>query len=236
MRFFRNFLAYLLAGMLILLLYLPVLFVTGLCRRDEFLFAMSRRLFRMMQKITGVSVRMHGPSGIDFSKPLVMVCNHLSNLDGPLLFSALPCEPRALIKSEARRIPLIGTMLKLAGFVFVDRSDPQRRQEALNEVVDKINKKHYSFLVFPEGTRSRDGQVQDFKKGGFTIAWRAGVPVLPIKVSGSQHLLPPGRMTIRAGTVDIEWLSPLDMSGLQESDVAEWTQKFQQNFYQDKKK
>jgi 1-acyl-sn-glycerol-3-phosphate acyltransferase len=234
MRLLRNILAYLLAFILIILLFVPVLVVSGLFRRDEFLYTLSRHGFGMILKITGVKTRVHGPAGIDFSRPLVMVCNHLSNLDGPLLFSALPCRPRALIKSEALRIPLIGLVLKLAGFVFVDRENPQQRQEALSEAVEKIKKKHYTFLVFPEGTRSQDGRIQNFKKGGFKIALAAGVPVLPVKISGSHQLLPPGRIAIKAGTVDIELFSPLAMPGLQESDLDEWIKDLQQKIYQDK--
>lgn len=235
MRFLRNILAYLLALVLVILLFIPVLVVTGLFGNDTFLYVLSRRVFKAMLKITGVNVRVHGLDGIDFSKPLVMVCNHLSNLDGPVLYSALPCQPRALIKSEARRIPLIGLALKLAGFVFVDRDNPPRRQEALGAAVEKIRKKHYSFLVFPEGTRSRDGLVQNFKKGGFRIALAAGVPVLAIRISGSHQLLPPGRIIIKPGTVDIELFGPLAMAGLQESGLAEWIQDLQQKIYQDKK-
>jgi 1-acyl-sn-glycerol-3-phosphate acyltransferase len=233
MLFFRNILAYLLAFFMILLLFIPVLIVSGLCRYDKFLFVLSRRVFIIVFKITGVQTRVHGLGNIDFSQPLVMVCNHLSNLDGPLLFSVLPCQPRALIKSEARKIPLIGLGLKLADFVFVERKNPPRRQEALAAAVEKIKKKHYSFLVFPEGTRSKDGLTQNFKKGGFRMASAAGVPVLPIKISGSHQLLPPGRIFIRPGTVDIELFSPLVMPGLRESDLAEWIQNLQNKIYQD---
>ncbi|MCX6554246.1 MAG: lysophospholipid acyltransferase family protein, partial [Candidatus Aminicenantes bacterium] len=204
MRLLRNVAAYLLAFLLVVVLFVPVLIVSGLCRYDKFLYALSRAVMKIVLRIVGVRIRVHGAAGIDFSQPMVMVCNHLSNLDGPLLYSALPSDPRVLIKSEARKIPLIGLVLKLAGFVFVDRKNPRRRQEALNAAVELIKKKGCSFLVFPEGTRSRSGQTQDFKKGGFMIALKAGVPVLPVKISGSHQLMPPGRIAIRAGTVDIE--------------------------------
>jgi 1-acyl-sn-glycerol-3-phosphate acyltransferase len=177
----------------------------------------------------------HGLAAIDFSLPMVVVCNHLSNLDGPLLFSVLPFNPRVLIKIETRKIPLIGLVLKLAGFVFVDRKNPLRRQEALNEAVKMIIKKHYSFLVFPEGTRSKSGQVQNFKKGGFKIALNAGVPILPVKISGSYQLMPPGQIGIKAGTVVIELFPPLALAGVQESKLTEWIQNLQQKIYQDKK-
>jgi 1-acyl-sn-glycerol-3-phosphate acyltransferase len=234
MRFLRNILAYLLAFLLILVLFIPVLIVSGLCRYDKFLFALSRGVFKIILKIIGVKTRVRGLAAIDFSQPMVMVCNHLSNLDGPLLFSALPCNPRVLVKIEARKIPLIGLLLKLADFVFVDRKNPLRRQEALTAAVAMIKKKHYSFLVFPEGTRSKSGQAQKFKKGGFMIALKAGVPVLPVKISGSHQLLPPGRIGVKAGTVEIELFPPLTLAGIQESALSGLIQSLQQKIYQEK--
>jgi 1-acyl-sn-glycerol-3-phosphate acyltransferase len=234
MRFLRNILAYLFAFSSILLLFIPVLFVSGLCRHDKFLFGLSRYVLKITLKIAGVKTRVRSLATIDFSLPMVVVCNHLSNLDGLLLISALPFNPRALIKSETRKIPLIGLVLKLADFVFVDRKNPLRRQEALNEAVEKIKKKRYSFLVFPEGTRSKSGQMQNFKKGGFLMALKAGVPVLPVKISGSYQLLPPGQIGIKAGTVEIEIFAPLAMAGIPESKLPEWIQNLQQKIYQDK--
>jgi 1-acyl-sn-glycerol-3-phosphate acyltransferase len=234
MRFLRNVLAYLFAFLLILFLFIPVLIVSGLCRYDKFLFALSRFVIKMVLKIAGVKIRVRGLAAIDFSLPMVVICNHLSNLDGPLLFSTLPCNPRVLIKIETRKIPLIGLALKLADFVFVDRKNPLRRQEALNEAVEKIKKKHYSFLVFPEGTRSKSGQMQKFKKGSFIIALKAGVPILPVKISGSHQLLPPGQIGINPGTVEIELFTPLVLAGIQESKLTEWIQNLQQKIYQDK--
>jgi 1-acyl-sn-glycerol-3-phosphate acyltransferase len=233
MRLFRNIVAYLLAFSLVVLLFIPVLTVSGLCGYDKFLFTVSRAVMRLILMVVGVRTRVHGAAGIDFSRPMLMVCNHLSNLDGPLLYSALPGEPRVLIKSEARRIPLIGLVLKLAGFVFVDRQNARRRQEALNAAVAKIKKKGCSFLVFPEGTRSRSGRRQDFKKGGFMIAIKAGVPVLPVKISGSYQLMPPGRIAIGAGTVDIECFPLQNMAGVAESDLAQWVRTLQNTIYKD---
>jgi len=234
MQFIRNFLAYLLAALLILLLFIPVLVVSGLCGYDRFLFTLSRWVMRLILKIAGVRIRVRGLAAVDFSRPMVMVCNHLSNLDGPLLFSALPCNPRVMVKAEARKIPLIGLVLKLADFVFVERKSPLRRQEALAAAVALIKKKGYSFLVFPEGTRSKSGRAQDFKKGGFKIALLAGVPVLPVKITGSHQLMPPGRMGIRAGTVEIELFPPLSLSGVGESDLPGWVHDLRQKIYQEK--
>jgi len=234
MRFFRNILAYLFAFLLVLLLFVPVLIVSGLCRYDNFLFTLSRFVLKTVLKIAGVKPRIKGMAAIDFSLPMVVVCNHVSNLDGPLLFSFLPFNPRALAKIETRRIPLIGLVLTLADFVFVDRKNPLRRQEALAEAVEKIKKKGYSFLVFPEGTRSKNGQIQNFKKGSFLIALKAGVPILPVKISGSHSLLPPGKIGIRPGTVEIELFPPRFLTGIPEDKLTEWIQDLQQKIYQDK--
>jgi 1-acyl-sn-glycerol-3-phosphate acyltransferase len=234
MQFLRNSLAYAVASLLILLLFIPVLIVSGLCRYDKFLFTLSRWVMKLILRITGVRIRVQGLAAVDFSRPMLLVCNHLSNLDGPLLFSALPCNPRVLVKAEARKIPLIGLVLKLADFVFVERKSPLRRQEALTAAVALIKKKQYSFLVFPEGTRSKSGRAQDFKKGGFKIALAAGVPVLPVKITGSHQLMPPGRMAIKAGTVEIELFPPLSLDGIRESDLPGWVQNLRQRIYQEK--
>jgi 1-acyl-sn-glycerol-3-phosphate acyltransferase len=167
--------------------------------------------------------------------PPVVVCNHLSNLDGPLLISVLPVDPRVLIKAEARKIPLVGWIMRLADFVFVDRSSAPRRQEALIESIEKIRSNRYSFLVFPEGTRSRDGAARDFKKGSFLIALRAGVPVLPVKISGTYGLMPPGRKTCGRGTVTIDFFPLLDLDHIAESELPGFIRSMQKRIYMDEK-
>lgn len=234
MRLFRNILAFLIAFLLILLILIPVLVISGLFKRDKFLYFQSRLVIKTTLKLLGVRDKVRGLAAVDFSVPQVVICNHLSNLDGPLLLSILPVNPRVLIKTEARKIPLIGWVMKLADFVFVDRSSPQRRQEALTEAIEKIKKKHYSFLVFPEGTRSKDGRVQDFKKGSFLIALRAGVPVLPVKISGTHQLMPPGQKTIGRGTVAIEFFPRQELKNIAESGLTEFMQSLWQKIYADK--
>jgi 1-acyl-sn-glycerol-3-phosphate acyltransferase len=235
MRLLRNFLAFLIAFLLILLVFIPVMVVSGLFKRDKFIFSQGRLVIRITLKIIGVRARVRGLENVDFSLPQVVVCNHLSNLDGPLLVSILPVDPRVLIKIEARRIPLVGWVMKLADFVFVDRSSPQRRQEALAEAIGKIREKRYSFLVFPEGTRSRDGSTGDFKKGSFLIALRAGVPVLPVRITGTHQLMPPGRLTAGRGVVDIEFFPPRELNDVAESGLVAFVQDLQQKIYLDEK-
>jgi 1-acyl-sn-glycerol-3-phosphate acyltransferase len=231
MRLFRNSVAYILAFVLILLLFFPVLFISGLLRRDQFLYSSSRLVIRAVLKVLGVKTTVRGFRAGDFSRPPVVICNHLSNLDGPLLLTVLPVNPRVLVKAEARKIPLIGWVMQLADFVFVDRSSPKRRQAALAEAIEKITKKHYSFLVFPEGTRSKSGAMKDFKKGSFLIASRSGAPLLPVKISGTRGLLPPGRKTCGAGTVTVDFFPLLELGNAPESELPGAIRELQQKIY-----
>lgn len=231
MRLIWNILAYILALSLILLLFFPVLLVSGLWKRDKFLYTSARLVIRAILRVLGVKTEVRGFRAGDFSRPPVVICNHLSNLDGPVLLSVLPVNPRVLIKAEARKIPLVGWVMQLADFVFVDRSSPQRRQEALAEAIEKIREKHYSFLVFPEGTRSKNGAMQDFKKGSFLIAAKAGAPLLPVKISGTRGLLPPGRKTCGSGTVTIDFFPLLEPGNTPESELPGWIRNLQQKYY-----
>jgi 1-acyl-sn-glycerol-3-phosphate acyltransferase len=231
MRFIRSFLACLLALFLILLLFLPVLVMAGLFRRDAFIYAAARIVIRAALRVLGVRADVRGLDQADFSAGPVIVCNHLSNLDGPLLVSALRVNPRVLIKAEARKIPLVGWIMKLAGFVFVDRASAARRQEALAEAIAKIRMERCPFLVFPEGTRSRDGETKEFKKGGFLMALRAGVPVLPVRISGTHRLMPPGRLSCAAGRVAIDFFPLLDLAGLTESALPVFVSGVRQKIY-----
>jgi 1-acyl-sn-glycerol-3-phosphate acyltransferase len=235
MRLTRNILAVLLATVLILLLFLPVLVISGIFRRVGFIYSSARLVIGATLAVLGVRTVVRGLDAAALSAPPVIISNHLSNLDGPLLLRALPWDPRVLAKSEARSIPLVGWVMKLADFVFVDRSSAPGRQEALEEAIDKIKKKRCPFLVFPEGTRSRDGAMREFKKGGFLIARRAGVPVLPVRITGTHRLLPPGRKTCAAGTVCIDIFPPLDLGSVAESGLSGFIRSLQQKFYTDEK-
>jgi 1-acyl-sn-glycerol-3-phosphate acyltransferase len=235
MRLLRNILALLSASLLILLLFIPVLVISGLFKRDGFIYTAGRLVIRAALKILGVKTLVRGLDTIDFSVPPIIVSNHLSNLDGPLLMTVLPVNPRVLIKAEVRKVPMVGWVMKLADFVFVDRSSAPRRQEALAEAIEKIQRKRYSFLVFPEGTRSRDGTMRDFKKGSFLIALKAGVPVLPVKISGTRRLWPRERKTCGRGSVEIDFFPLLDLGNVAESELSGFVKSMQQKIYADEK-
>ncbi len=231
MRLIRNILALLTAILLIVALFPVVALVSGALGRREFIYAAARLVIGAVLGVLGVRATLRGLDAVDLSRPPLIVSNHLSNLDGPLLVRVLPLNPRVMIKAEARRLPLVGWIMKLAGFVFVDRASAARRQEALAEAVERIRAARCPFLVFPEGTRSRDGAVGEFKKGSFVIARRAGVPVLPVRIRGSERLLPPGRRTCAAGRVEIECFPLVDPGAVEESRLGDFVRGVQREIY-----
>lgn len=231
MRLIRNILAFFMAFVLILLLFLPVAVLSGVLGRDAFIYSSARFVIGTTLRILGVKTVVRGLDAVDFSVHPLIICNHLSNLDGPLLVRILPVDPRVLIKAEARKMPLVGWIMKLADFVFVDRASALRRQEALNEAIAKIREKHYSFLVFPEGTRSKSGRTQDFKKGGFVMAQRAGVPVLPVRIRGTYPLLPPGRRTCGRGTIEVDFFPLVHLGDTAENELPGFIKGLQQKIY-----
>ena len=224
MRIFRTILAFSWAGMIVLLLSIPLLAIAWFFRYPKILFLFAKPVIRTSFRIVGVRPLFRGIEGIDFSTPFVLVANHLSNLDGPLLFGFLPADFRVLIKRETRRIPLVGWLMKGAGFIYVDRKKHGIRSAVSSKAAQIIRESRHPFLVFPEGTRSRNGEIQPFKKGGVLIAVKAGVPILPVRISGTRDLMPPHSPWVRAGSVDIRFFPPIPTSGYSESDVPELVQ------------
>jgi 1-acyl-sn-glycerol-3-phosphate acyltransferase len=148
---------------------------------------------------------------------LVVVSNHVSHLDAPVLLQALGLDFRAIVKKEIMSWPFLGRILRFAGFVPVDRSDREQSTRAVSATAESL-KGGQCFLVFPEGTRSRTGALGEFKKGGFVAAIEAKSRILPVAISGTRPLLPRGRFRVRPGTVRVQVLDPMDAGGYSYSD------------------
>jgi 1-acyl-sn-glycerol-3-phosphate acyltransferase len=148
----------------------------------------------------------------------VFVCNHVSNIDPPALFLVLP-RIAVILKRELRRIPLLGYVMELGGFIYVDREARDSRREALEKAVATL-RGGISLLIFPEGTRSRDGRLLPFRPGPFTMAIEAGVPVVPVTIHGTRELMPKGRAGIQPGRITIRFHPPVPTAALGASDRA----------------
>lgn len=159
----------------------------------------------------GAKVRVTGQEKIPRGKPVIYVTNHQSHLDVVALIQALPGQFRAIAKKELFSIPVFGWAIWLAGFIRIDRADREKAFKSLDVAAERIRKGR-SILVFAEGTRSPDGRLLPFKKGGFVLAVRSGVPIVPISISGSRAVLAKNSRDVRGGMIDVVVGDPIDSS------------------------
>ena len=137
--------------------------------------------------------------------------NHQSNFDIPVLLGRLPVQFRWLAKAELFRIPILGHGMRASGYISIDRSNRRSAMQSLNKAAETI-RNGTSVLIFPEGTRSPDGILQSFKKGGFVLTVDAGVPVIPMIICGTWPIMPKDRWMIRPQPVTLHILPAVDTS------------------------
>jgi len=152
------------------------------------------------------------PPGFEAPTPCVFVANHQSLFDIPALVLAVPADFRIVAKRELLYVPIFGWALWLAGFIFIDRSDRDKAIRRLEAGARRI-RRGGSIVVFAEGTRSPDGRLLPFKKGGFILAIQAGVPIVPVSIRGGREVLPKGSLRVSPGRIDVIFGAPVATSG-----------------------
>ncbi len=135
-------------------------------------------------------------------RPYILMANHQGAYDIFVLLAYLPVHFKWLAKEELFKIPIFGWAMGAAGYISIDRKGKKKALESIEQAVTKI-REGASVLVFPEGTRSPDGQIHSFKKGGFTLAIKAGVPIVPIAIRGSREVLPRSSLRVRPGRIQL---------------------------------
>jgi 1-acyl-sn-glycerol-3-phosphate acyltransferase len=156
----------------------------------------------------GVRVIVEGTERVDWSRPLVLVSNHASMMDIVALFRAVPAPLRFMLKRELAAVPFVGWYARAMGMVFIDRGNARDARRKLGDAVDRL-RGGATLVAFPEGTRSKDGHVGAFKGGAFQVAIEAGVPVVPVAISGSGAVLPPSGFRVRPGTIVVRFGDPI---------------------------
>lgn len=198
-----------------LLTWLPVMAVVRLLDRDTLRRSCGRWLRVLGRGFTRVypgRILIEGLQNIDRKQAYLIVVNHQSLADGPLT-SHVPLDQKALFRSTLFEIPVVGWLLKMAGEIAVDRSSPRTAAKALAEC-GRLLRAGISVLIFPEGTRSKDGSLLPFNDIAFRLALREGIPVLPVVLDGASAALPKNSLLFHSGgDVHVSVLPPVAMSG-----------------------
>ncbi len=168
--------------------------------------------------MAGVKISVTGRERIPAGKAVVFMPNHQSNCDPPAVAVILP-PVLIMAKKEFFRVPVLGTGMRMRGFIPVDRTNRERAFDAVDQAVEALKAGH-SFLAFPEGTRSKTGRLQPFKKGVFVMAIKAGAPIIPISVSGTRKIMRRGDFRIHPGPVRITIHDAVPTAGCSNSDRA----------------
>jgi 1-acyl-sn-glycerol-3-phosphate acyltransferase len=163
--------------------------------------------------IAGVKVRVLGREKILPGKTYVFLSNHLGNFDGPVLCHVIPRDLKALVKKEMMRIPIFSLVLKQVQFVPIERLNPKKAQEGIDLGASRL-REGKSFFAFPEGTRSRNGSLGEFKKGVFIMAIKAQASVVPVTILGSNKIQPPGQYRIRPGIIQVIFHDAISTEGM----------------------
>jgi 1-acyl-sn-glycerol-3-phosphate acyltransferase len=179
-------------------------------RRDGDWYVMiTRRWVRSVIWASGCPVIVHGREHLRPDVPQVIAANHISWFDVFALAAVIEEPYHFVAKKELQKIPLFGQALVGAGHIIIDRSDRQRAIESLREAGEKVRHSRGVVVIFPEGTRSRDGSLAPFKKGAFMLAAESRVPLVPTAVTGSYEIMPKGSWRITPRTIHVHFLDPI---------------------------
>jgi 1-acyl-sn-glycerol-3-phosphate acyltransferase len=187
----------------------PGLLIALITGRVMPLYWAATKLAHLGVRFAGVKIEVRGSEHLQPGRNYIFMSNHASNLDPPVLIPIIPGRCSVLVKKELFRIPILGTGMKVADLVPVDRSDREAAIESVKAAV-KVLHQGLHMLVFPEGTRSDDGRLLPFKKGPFHLATESGVFIVPVTLLGTFESWPKTRFALRPGTATVVFHPPVD--------------------------
>jgi 1-acyl-sn-glycerol-3-phosphate acyltransferase len=192
-------------------LALVAIAVSFFSRTGDSVHLVARFWARTILWMSFIPVEVRGKENLDPHRSCIYMSNHQSNYDIPVLLSWLPVQFRWLAKAELFNIPIFGRGMRGAGYISIDRSNRKSAFQSLARAAESI-RAGTSVLIFPEGTRSSNGGLQPFKKGGFVLAVDAAVLIVPIIIHGTFAIMPKKGWAIRRRPVVVEILPPIDAS------------------------
>jgi 1-acyl-sn-glycerol-3-phosphate acyltransferase len=209
-RFLRGICVIPYALFLTLLISLMTLFMTLVLRREAAsVQGLAAWWARSICRASGVEVSVSGTGQLNPEMPYIFAANHQSQFDILVLQGFLGIDFRWLAKKELFAVPIWGAAMRRAGYIPVDRSHGRQAIKSLDEAAQKIAA-GTSVIIFPEGTRSKDGKLHEFKAGAMVLAIKSGVPIIPVAILGTYEILPKGRLLVTPGTVQIRLGSPIE--------------------------
>jgi 1-acyl-sn-glycerol-3-phosphate acyltransferase len=200
------------AAIATIFLGIPVMIAGLLSRTGNLAFSISKLWAYTMLAISFVRTEIKNKDKIQPGTSYIIISNHQSLYDIIALVTTLGIQYRWFIKKEVLKIPIFGYALYASRNIFIDRSNTARAIESINKGIDRLPR-GVSVMVFAEGSRSPDGQIHEFKKGGFVTAVRRKIPILPVTVNGSRRVLPKGSLVVKPGKIQVVIGDPIDTSG-----------------------
>jgi 1-acyl-sn-glycerol-3-phosphate acyltransferase len=194
----------------------PFILIALLFGARKLLYRVGHGGVRLALFLSGLESRLEGAEHIQRGRAAVYAVNHTSNVEPPLLFDALHelfPRLRVLYKAELRKLPVLVRAFDLAGFVPLERANRGQSLPAIEAAAGALREGN-SFLIFPEGTRSRTGELLPFKKGGFVMAIKGQAPIVPVAITGASHAMRKGSPWVQPVTVTIRFGEPVETTGL----------------------
>lgn len=219
-----NVLQFIALGLLTLLIGTPAviigLLIPGRTRKGRFFRYVALAYCGAALPLFRIRVAASGLENIDPARAYIFMANHISHADAPALAVVLPQPIHWVFKKELGDIPFFGWALRAGGQIMVDRADRQQASGALQAALDSLSGNN-SVLIYPEGTRSRDGRLLPLKKGGFRMALQGGLPIVPVRVSGTREIVKADSLRVVGGVARIEILPPIPVDGKTVADIPE---------------
>jgi 1-acyl-sn-glycerol-3-phosphate acyltransferase len=215
------------ASIATVILGIPVMVAGLLSRTGNLAFSISKLWAYTMLAVSFVRTEIKNKDKILKGTSYIIISNHQSLCDIIVLVTTLGIQYRWIIKKELLKIPIFGYALYASRNIFIDRSNRASAIESINKGFDRLPQ-DVSIMVFAEGTRSPDGQIHKFKKGGFITAVRLKIPILPVTVNGSRRVMPKKSLTLKPGKIQVVIGDPIDTSGYTTDTVQELIDKTRQ--------
>ena len=188
--------------------FLALIFAV-LDRSHHLYFKLSKTFSWGVLFLSGVRLHITGLENLQNNMPYIFVSNHSSQFDIPTLQFALPHETCIVYKKELGKIPLFGWQMRLGPYIMIDRENRESAARSIEIAKKVMSEKRRSILLFAEGTRSKTGEVQPFKRGAFYLAAKVGFPIVPVSISGAEKILPKGKFNIKGGVINVHFEKPV---------------------------